>query len=119
MMTCAWCLDMGMGQRFAEKYLEVRMVADPRDASGQIDGVYIDDINAISLYPLFAGRLPTFATSIRHGLIDRLNLGVFRERGCQGRGFARHQGLCGAQLHERLLHPRADAGRVIQTENVP
>ena len=56
MMTCAWCLDAGMGQRFAEKYPKVRMVADLRDASGQIDGVYIDDINAISLYPLFAGR---------------------------------------------------------------
>ena len=67
MMTCAWCLNAEMGQRFAKKYPKVRMVADPRDASGQIDRVYIDDINAISLYPLFAGRLPTFATSMAKG----------------------------------------------------
>ena len=65
MMTCAWCLDAGMSQRFAEKYPEVRMVADPRDMIGQIDGVYIDDINAISLYPLLArpfleAGIPTF-----------------------------------------------------------
>ena len=76
-MTCAWCLDAGMGQRFAEKYPEVRMVADPRDMIGQIDGVYIDDINAISLYPPLArpfleAGIPTFvnrpfATSMAKG----------------------------------------------------
>ena len=57
-----------MSQRFAEKYPEVRMVADPRDMIGQIDGVYIDDINAISLYPLLArpfleAGIPTFVKS--------------------------------------------------------
>ena len=77
MMACAWCLDAGMSQRFAEKYPEVRMVADPRDMIGQIDGVYIDDINAISLYPLLArpfleAGIPTFvnrpfATSMAKG----------------------------------------------------
>ena len=77
MMTCAWCLDAGMSQRFTEKYPEVRMVADPRDMIGQIDGVYIDDINAISLYPLLArpfleAGIPTFvnrpfATSMAKG----------------------------------------------------
>ena len=47
--------------------------------------------------------------SARHGPVDRLDVGIFRERGRlarQGRGPARHQGLRGAQLHERLLHPR-------------
>ena len=77
MMTCAWCIDAEMSQRFAEKYPEVRMVADPRDMIGQIDGVYIDDINAISLYPLLArpfleAGIPTFvnrpfATSMAKG----------------------------------------------------
>ena len=112
LMTCAWCLNAEMSQHFAEKYPEVRMVADPRDMIGQIDGVYIDDINAISLYPLLArpfleAGIPTFvnrpfATSMakgremvetadptRHGAVDRLDVGVFRERGRfarQGRG---------------------------------
>ncbi len=77
LMTCAWCLNAEMSQRFAEKYPEVRMVADPRDLIGQIDGVYIDDINAISLYPLLArpfleAGIPTFvnrpfATSMAKG----------------------------------------------------
>ena len=77
MMTCAWCLNAEIGQRFAEKYPEVRMVADPRDMIGQIDGVYIDDINAISLYPPLArpfleAGIPTFvnrpfATSMAKG----------------------------------------------------
>ena len=77
LMTHAWCLDSDMGRRVREKFPGVEMVDDPRDMIGQIDGVYIDDVNAISLYPLLArpfleAGIPTFvnrpfATSLAKG----------------------------------------------------
>ena len=77
LMTHAWCLNPEFRQQFGEKYPEVTLVDDPREMVDQIDGVYVDDINAISLYPLLArsfleAGVPTFvnrpfATSMAKG----------------------------------------------------
>ena len=77
LMTHAWCLNPNMRQPFTEKYPQVALVDDPREMVDQIDGVYLDDINAISLYPLLArpflqAGIPTFvnrpfATSMAKG----------------------------------------------------
>ena len=77
LMTHAFCLNSDFRGQFAEKYPEVTLVADPREMVGHIDGVYVDDINAISLYPLLvrpflAAGVPTFvnrpfATSMAKG----------------------------------------------------
>ena len=76
-MTHAWSLRPEMARTFGEKYPGVEMVGDPRDMIGHIDGVFVDDINAISLYPLLArpfleAGIPTFvnrpfATSLAKG----------------------------------------------------
>ena len=65
LMTHAWCLNPDFRQQFTEKYPEVTLVDDPREMIDQIDGIYVDDINAISLYPLLArpflqAGVPTF-----------------------------------------------------------
>jgi len=77
LMTHAWCLNPDFRQQFAEKYPEVILVDDPRAMVDHVDGVYIDDINAISLYPLLTrpflqAGVPTFvnrpfATSMAKG----------------------------------------------------
>jgi hypothetical protein len=77
LVTHAYCIDPDMAQRFKEKYPEVIMVDDPRDMIGHIDGVFVDDVAAISLYPLLAcpfleAGIPTFinrpfATSLAKG----------------------------------------------------
>ena len=76
-MTHAWCIDPEMVRRVREKYPDVELVGDPRDMIGHIDGLILDDINAISLYPLLArpfleAGIPTFvnrpfATSLAKG----------------------------------------------------
>ena len=77
LMTHAWCLNPDFRQQFAEKYPQVVLVDDPREMVDHVDGVYVDDINAISLYPLLArpflqAGVPTFvnrpfATSMAKG----------------------------------------------------
>lgn len=76
-MTHAWSLRPDMARSFGEKYPGVEMVGDPRDMIGHIDGIFVDDIHAISLYPLLAAAfleagIPTFvnrpfATSLAKG----------------------------------------------------
>ena len=77
LMTHAWCINPNMRPQFAEKYPQVALVDDPREMIDQVDGIYLDDINAISLYPLLArpflqAGIPTFvnrpfATSMAKG----------------------------------------------------
>ena len=76
-LTHAFTLNPNMPQAFADKYPDVTVVQDPRDMIGHIDGVFIDDITAISHYPLLArpfleAGVPTFvnrpfATSMAKG----------------------------------------------------
>ena len=76
-MTHMWSLRPEIAQRAQEKYQGVEAVDDPRQMIGHIDGVIIDDINAISLYPQLArpfleAGIPTFvnrpfATSLAKG----------------------------------------------------
>ncbi|MFL2540931.1 MAG: hypothetical protein ACJ0UT_02985 [Candidatus Latescibacterota bacterium] len=54
LLTHAWCLNPEFRQEFAEKYPQVTLVDDPREMIAHIDGVYVDDITAIPLYPLLA-----------------------------------------------------------------
>jgi hypothetical protein len=76
-LTHAYSANTGMVGTLSGKYPDVDMVDDPRDMIGQIDGLLIDDFNAISLYPLLArpfleAGVPTFinrpfATSLAKG----------------------------------------------------
>lgn len=75
--THAWTVRPEMGQRFSETFSGVELVGRPADMIGHIDGLYIDDINAVSLYPVLArpfleAGIPTFvnrpfATSLAKG----------------------------------------------------
>ena len=75
--THAYTVRPEMGPRLTEKFAGVQLVAHPADMIGHIDGVYLDDINAVSLYPLLArpfleAGIPTFvnrpfATSLAKG----------------------------------------------------
>ena len=77
LLTHAWCLNPEFRQEFAEKYPQVTLVDDPREMIAHIDGVYVDDITAIPLYPVLAkpfleAGVPTFvnrpfATSMAKG----------------------------------------------------
>ena len=76
-MTHVWSLKPEMAWRFAEKFQGVKVVEDPRDMVGKVDGVFVDDVNAVSIYPLLAkpfleAGVPTFvnrpyATSLAKG----------------------------------------------------
>ena len=76
-MTHVWSLRPEMARSVRDRFHGVELVADPRDMIGHIDGVYVDDIDAISLYPLLArpfleAGIPTFvnrpfATSLAKG----------------------------------------------------
>lgn len=76
-MTHVWTVKPEMAHAIQEKFQGVETVRHPADMIGRIDGVYIDDINAISLYPLLArpfleAGVPTFvnrpfATSLAKG----------------------------------------------------
>ncbi|HID31476.1 MAG TPA: hypothetical protein EYP19_15950, partial [Desulfobacterales bacterium] len=50
-MTHVWSLKPEMAWRFAEKFQGVKVVEDPRDMVGKVDGVFVDDVNAVSIYP--------------------------------------------------------------------
>ncbi|MBM3264131.1 MAG: hypothetical protein FJY97_12000 [candidate division Zixibacteria bacterium] len=49
--THAWSVRPDQGHRLRERYPGIEQVAHPTDMIGKINGVYIDDINAISIYP--------------------------------------------------------------------
>ena len=77
LLTHVWCLKPEMRQRVAEQFSGVQVVDDPTDMLEHIEGFFLDDINAISVYPqlvrpfLQAG-IPTyvnrpFATSLSKG----------------------------------------------------
>jgi hypothetical protein len=76
-MTHVWSIRPDFARGLEEKFQDVQAVDDPRDMIGHIDGVYIDDVTAISHYPLFArpfleAGIPTFvnrpfATSLAKG----------------------------------------------------
>lgn len=76
-ITHAWTVRSETAQRLQSSYQGIKIVDRPADMVGQVDGIYIDDINAISLYPLLAkpflaAGIPTFvnrpfATSLAKG----------------------------------------------------
>lgn len=76
-MTHVWSLRPEMTRRMQEKFKGIEVVRSLDQMIGKVDGVYIDDINAISLYPLLArpfleAGIPTFvnrpfATSLAKG----------------------------------------------------
>jgi hypothetical protein len=76
-MTKVWSFRPAFAQAFAEKYPGVAVVKDLDDMVGAVDGVYIDAVPALSLYPLLArpfllAGMPTFVnrpycTSIEKG----------------------------------------------------
>lgn len=76
-VTHVWSLRPAMARRIQEKFQGVEVVRDLDQMIGKVDGVYVDDINAISLYPLLArpfleAGIPTFvnrpfATSLAKG----------------------------------------------------
>ena len=77
LMTHAWSIRPDFARGLQEKFQGTQAVDDPRDMIGHIDGVIIDDVTALSLYPLFArpfleAGIPTFvnrpfATSLAKG----------------------------------------------------
>jgi len=76
-MTQVWSIHADWSKQFAEKFDGVEVVDDPRDMIGEIDGFFLDDITAISLYPILVrpfleAGIPTlvnrpFATSMAKG----------------------------------------------------
>lgn len=76
-MTHAWTIKPDMAERLQSSFKGLEIVQHPADMIGHVDGVYIDDISAISLYPLLAkpfleAGIPTFvnrpfATSLAKG----------------------------------------------------
>ena len=76
-MTHVWSLRSDTAVSIREKYQGVEVVDDPREMIGHIDGVLIDDVNAISIYPMLTrpfleAGIPTFvnrpfATSMAKG----------------------------------------------------
>jgi len=76
-LTHAWTIRSDMAERLQSSFQGLEIVRHPTDMIEHIDGVYIDDISAISLYPLLArpfleAGIPTFvnrpfATSLAKG----------------------------------------------------
>jgi len=76
-MTHVWGLRPEMARQFADKFPGVEVVENVGDMMGEIDGVFIDDVNAVSIYPWLAkpfleAGVPTFvnrpyATSLAKG----------------------------------------------------
>lgn len=77
LMTHVWSVRPEFAAQVADKYQDVTAVADPRDMVEQVDGFILDDVAAISHYPLLArpfleAGIPTminrpFATSMAKG----------------------------------------------------
>ena len=84
-MTHVWSLRKSMAIKFAEKYQGVTVVDNISDMIGKIDGVFIDDVDAVSIYPYLAepflkAKIPAFvnrpyATSLEKGqyIVDIAN----------------------------------------------
>ena len=76
-LTHVWSVRPQFAAQVAGKFRETVAVEDPRDMIGQVDGVIVDDITAISLYPALSrpfleAGIPTFvnrpfATSLAKG----------------------------------------------------
>lgn len=76
-MTKVWSFRPDFAKKFAEKYPGVKVVKDIDQMVGTVDGVYIDAVPALPLYPLLArpfllAGMPTFVnrpycTSIEKG----------------------------------------------------
>ena len=76
-LTHVWSVRPDFARGVEEKFQGVEAVGDPRDMIGHIDGMIIDDVTAISLYPVLArpfleAGIPTFvnrpfATSLAKG----------------------------------------------------
>ena len=76
-LTHVWSVRPQFAAQVAGKFRETVAVEDPRDMIGQVDGVIVDDITAISLYPVLSrpfleAGIPTFvnrpfATSLAKG----------------------------------------------------
>jgi hypothetical protein len=76
-MTHVWSIRPEFAKELEGKFQDVKAVEDPRDMIGQIDGFILDDVTAISHYPLLArpfleAGIPTmvnrpFATSMAKG----------------------------------------------------
>jgi hypothetical protein len=76
-MTHVWSIHPAWSKGFAEKFEGVKVVDDPRDMIGEIDGFILDDVTAISHYPILSrpfleAGIPTlvnrpFATSMAKG----------------------------------------------------
>ena len=76
-LTHAWTIRPDMAERLQSSFQGLEIMRHPTDMIEHIDGVYIDDISAISLYPLLAkpfleAGIPTFvnrpfATSLAKG----------------------------------------------------
>ena len=76
-MTHLWCLRPDVTAKMQDKFQGLQVVDHPAQMVGHIDGVFLDDINAISLYPQLArpfleAGIPTFvnrpfATSLAKG----------------------------------------------------
>jgi hypothetical protein len=76
-LTHAWTIRPDMAERMRSLFPGIEIVPNPSDMISHVDGVYIDDVSAISLYPLLAkpfleAGIPTFvnrpfATSLAKG----------------------------------------------------
>ena len=76
-ITQVWSIHAEFAASVAAKFQETVVVDDPRDMIGHVDGMLIDDITAISIYPTLArpfleAGIPTFvnrpfATSLAKG----------------------------------------------------
>ena len=76
-ITHVWSIRPEFAREMAGKFQDLKAVEDPRDMIGQIDGFILDDVTAISHYPLLArpfleAGIPTmvnrpFATSMAKG----------------------------------------------------
>jgi len=53
-LTHVWSLRPEVAQRFEDKFAGVTVVKNMEDLIGNVDGVYLDDANAVSLYHLMA-----------------------------------------------------------------
>ena len=54
LLTHVWSLRPQVAQSFKEKFAGVQVVRNIEDLAGSVDGVYLDDADAVSLYHLMA-----------------------------------------------------------------
>ena len=83
LMTHAWSIRPDFARGLQEKFQGTQVVDDPRDMIGHIDGVIIDDVTALSLYPLFArpfleAGIPTLVASTQSSRSRLISLPTIR-----------------------------------------